>query len=310
MSTNICRSAEVSDMPLPPLPYKLRKTQSMCLSRDEFLFSDACKRTTLDVHGQSNSIPCYNSKEDSLKRVCPETLQRVLSGEFKHAYDNVIVVDCRFPYEYSGGHIKGAINLSSKDELEKYFLKNFESSKRTVIVFHCEYSSQRGPRMALHLRSRDRELNAMEYPNLYFPELYILDGGYRNFYSHAKQLCIPQSYIEMNDELYLIECKSRMMHFKESFSSRRSKPKSSNGSCHKYTESKSLLNRAPVRRASLLTRLRPSMSMMQSSSPPSLIQLFPHSSRSRIVTEPENTLTTSSPVARPTQNSVYFTPLM
>ena len=33
----------------------------------------------------------------------------------------VIVVDCRFDYEYQGGHIKGAINVNSKDAMEEVF---------------------------------------------------------------------------------------------------------------------------------------------------------------------------------------------
>ncbi|ORX95769.1 Rhodanese-like protein [Basidiobolus meristosporus CBS 931.73] len=308
MSTKVCRSAEVSDMPLPSPPHKLRKTQSMCLSREEFLFSDVCKRATLDAHGQQHSIPCFDSKEDTLKRICPETLQRVLSGEFEQAYEQLVVVDCRFPYEYAGGHIKGAINLSSKDELEKHFLNNFEFSKRTVIIFHCEYSSQRGPRMALHLRSRDRELNATEYPNLFFPELYILDGGYRNFYFQAKQLCIPQNYVEMNDEQHMLECKSRMMHFKESFSSRRSKSRSPSWSQSKSSECHSLLDRQPVRRASLLTRLRPSLS--SSGQPLNLapmIPLIPRRHLPRMMTnEPENVV--AAPVLSQTPNSIYISP--
>ncbi|ORY04162.1 Rhodanese-like protein [Basidiobolus meristosporus CBS 931.73] len=227
MLTKIRRSSELSDVALPPPPYKLRKTQSLCLGRHEFLFGDTSKQAALDIHGQFTTIPCFDSKEDTLKRISPQTLQRVLHGEFQPTYDQLIIVDCRFPYEYAGGHIEGAVNLSTKDELENHLLENFDFNKRTVIIFHCEYSSQRGPRMALHLRSRDRELNSMDYPNLYFPQLYILDGGYRSFYSQVKEFCVPQSYIEMNDEGYLSECKSRMMQFKESFTSRRNKQRSS-----------------------------------------------------------------------------------
>ncbi|KAK9768186.1 m-phase inducer phosphatase, variant 2 [Basidiobolus ranarum] len=211
-------------MPTPPPP-KLRKTQSLCLSNQEFLFKDTCKRTVLDTRGQLNSLPYFDSKEDTLKRISPQTLSEVLSGKFRDNYDKLVVVDCRFPYEYEGGHIEGALNLNTKEELEKHFFVNIPTSLRTIVIFHCEYSAQRGPRMALYLRNKDRELNVDNYPNLYFPELYIVDGGYRKFYEKHRELCTPQNYIEMNDNEYLEECKILMSRFCTNFSPRRNKPK-------------------------------------------------------------------------------------
>lgn len=29
-----------------------------------------------------------------------------LTGQFDHLVDQVIVIDCRYPYEFDGGHIK------------------------------------------------------------------------------------------------------------------------------------------------------------------------------------------------------------
>jgi hypothetical protein len=34
-----------------------------------------------------------------------------------------------------------------------------------------------------YLRSMDRSLNADVYPKLNYPEMYLLDGGYKNFYN-------------------------------------------------------------------------------------------------------------------------------
>jgi len=33
----------------------------------------------------------------------------------------IIIVDCRYDYEYNGGHIKGAININTKDGIENIF---------------------------------------------------------------------------------------------------------------------------------------------------------------------------------------------
>ena len=52
-----------------------------------------------------------------------------------------------------------------------------------LIIFHCEFSQKRGPRVCRALRARDRELNQKNWPLVDFPEIYVLDGGYCNFYS-------------------------------------------------------------------------------------------------------------------------------
>lgn len=36
------------------------------------------------------------------------------------------------------------------------------------------------------LRGHDRKLNEHNYPKLFYPELYLLEGGYKNFYEKYK----------------------------------------------------------------------------------------------------------------------------
>ena len=73
-------------------------------------------------------------------------LIEVLRGEVPGA-ENVMVVDARYDYEYAGGHIRGAINLSDP----QVFMDHFCSQVRQVdaIVIHCEFSSKRGPRLSV-----------------------------------------------------------------------------------------------------------------------------------------------------------------
>ena len=72
-----------------------------------------------------------------------------------------------------------------------------DNSKRLLIVIHCEFSSERGPRLMRDIRERDRTLNKQCYPKLYYPELYLLEGGYKNFYQLYSDNCIPKSYKPM-----------------------------------------------------------------------------------------------------------------
>lgn len=52
---------------------------------------------------------------------------------------------------------------------------------RTVVVFYCEFSSERGPRMFRHIRNLDRRLHLASYPALAVPHMYVLAGGYKAF---------------------------------------------------------------------------------------------------------------------------------
>jgi len=81
-------------------------------------------------------------------------------------------------------------------------------AKREIIIFHCEFSSARGPALMRDLRSRDREVNKPTYPNLYHPETYLLHEGYKVFWENYPDLCTPRAYQPMKDPKYSAEEKS------------------------------------------------------------------------------------------------------
>jgi len=80
----------------------------------------------------------------------PAQLAKLLENKYSHVVDSYTVVDCRYPYEYVGGHIKGAVNIWDKDTLLDRFFSSPEhpcEDKRSILIFHCEFSSKRGPNM-------------------------------------------------------------------------------------------------------------------------------------------------------------------
>ncbi|XP_037705906.1 M-phase inducer phosphatase 1 isoform X4 [Choloepus didactylus] len=140
-------------------------------------------------------------KHQDLKYISPEIMASVLNGKFANLIKEFVIIDCRYPYEYEGGHIKGAVNLHMEEEVEDFLLKKPiipTDDKRIIVVFHCEFSSERGPRMCRYVRERDRLDN--EYPKLHYPELYVLKGGYKEFFLKCQSHCEPPSYRPMHHE--------------------------------------------------------------------------------------------------------------
>jgi hypothetical protein len=104
---------------------------------------------------------------------------------------NFIIIDCRFDYEYAGGHIEGAVNLSSPEELKSFLFSSKERleelvKQRTILIFHCEFSQRRAPFLYSCLRDNDRRCNVDVYPRLFFPDIYVMEGGYCAFWQKYK----------------------------------------------------------------------------------------------------------------------------
>ncbi|XP_068194828.1 M-phase inducer phosphatase 2 [Antennarius striatus] len=147
-------------------------------------------------------LPTVSGKHQELKYITSETMVAALSSQFDHLLERLVIIDCRYPYEFEGGHIKGAVNLHQEEQVEEFLLQTpiipSCPDKRVVIIFHCEFSSERGPRMCRFVRERDRATN--DYPKLHYPELYILKGGYKDFFHDFESQCEPQSYRPMHHE--------------------------------------------------------------------------------------------------------------
>jgi rhodanese-related sulfurtransferase len=120
------------------------------------------------LRGGSNVDPpllCPSTADPSALRAgasCPLSLQ--LSAEGRR----FTVVDARYDFEFSGGHIEGAISINKASDLAEYFFPDQRRAEREgapippppplsehVYVFHCEYSQKRGPEL-LKVKSKSR----------------------------------------------------------------------------------------------------------------------------------------------------------
>lgn len=163
--------------------------------------SSANTRLIGDMSGIHTLPIMTSSKHKDLASITPSTLAAVINGHYKEKLSDYIIFDARYPYEFEGGHIANAESAYAK---EKIFNKLFNSPMTTkngkpmVLIFHCEFSSERGPKLMREIRERDRMLNKHCYPSLNYPEIYLLEGGYKSFYEGHDNLCEPNGYMPMH----------------------------------------------------------------------------------------------------------------
>jgi len=158
-------------------------------------------------------LPTFSagSKHPSLRSIDCHTLADLILGKHKDHVESFRIVDVRYKFEFDGGHIQGAENWQHGEDEQflnaflpstplpeppQYCLENKE--RRNILIFHCEFSSQRGPDFYKKLRERDRQLNKDVYPGLHYPECYLLHLGYKEFFKNFPDLCTG-SYTEMID---------------------------------------------------------------------------------------------------------------
>ena len=96
-----------------------------------------------------------------------------------------------------------------------FFYRYDSTEQRDILVFHCEFSSKRGPDYCTKLRTKDRNVNKDVYPGLHYPEVwylkflqffiklhpfqvYLLHKGYKEFWTNHPDLC-EGGYTEMDN---------------------------------------------------------------------------------------------------------------
>jgi len=88
---------------------------------------------------------------------------------------DVLLLDVRYPYEFSGGHIIGAHNHPSRSSLAEYQIK---TPHKIPVIVYCEFSSIRAPQCAKNILGGG-----------VFVNVYVMTGGYNAFVQKYPQFC-------------------------------------------------------------------------------------------------------------------------
>lgn len=182
-----------------------------------------------DAVQKEKKLKSFNHKQTLIECISTETAGELLRGaeHMRRLYDRVVVIDCRFQYEFDGGHIHVPPHLA--DWIQVLHIPPHESHKamdlfftgggarplpamsigqdRVCTIFHCEFSQRRGPEMHQKVRSEDRRrVGSENWPQLYYPEMYVLDLGYKSFWESFPNMCQPQSYVTERDPRFADDC--------------------------------------------------------------------------------------------------------
>lgn len=100
-------------------------------------------------------LPLIEGQHTDLRSISAHTMANLLRGVYKNSVASFRVIDCRYPYEFEGGHIRNAENLYTHEQIINELVNAKteapkvvpEGPMRNIIVFHCEFSSERGPKL-------------------------------------------------------------------------------------------------------------------------------------------------------------------
>lgn len=209
--------ATLASPPAPPRKLALGQNMSYGYtpSRGDTRY-DASQRVDYDepetpaLAGSCALIPSALDAALGLPTIDGATLRGLMSSHDAE----LVVIDCRFPYEYSGGRARGALNFYLPHDVQRFLASRASISANTVYVFYCEFSSERAPRMWRHVRNLDRRDHIANYPSLSFPHTYVLAGGFSKFYEQHPDCCEGQM-ISMSDSRFTNLCREYVTRSRE-----------------------------------------------------------------------------------------------
>ena len=88
-------------------------------------------------------MPLLNASSSENQISC-HTLNQLIHGEFQIS-NQYVLLDARYEYEYEGGSIKGAINVTDPTKALEMVDQYLETN--TMVIVFCEFSQKRGPRL-------------------------------------------------------------------------------------------------------------------------------------------------------------------
>jgi len=157
--------------------------------------------------GTFTSIPSeVSASHGGIPMIDSNTVKQLLIEDA----NRVVLIDCRYFYEYQNGHIVQSAHVMFPEDCQRGFLlardklrlnctnnnnnnnRDSERKENLVFVFYDDGEANAMPmhhramQLFRHIRNLDRLDNMHTYPNLYFPNMYVLKGGFKAFIESSR----------------------------------------------------------------------------------------------------------------------------
>jgi len=179
--------------------------------------------------GSVTSIP---SEIDASRGGIPMIDSNAMKKLLLEDENGVVLIDCRYFYEYRNGRISSSHNVVFPDDCQRGFIiardkllncaNHRNSEKRDLVyVFYDDGEANamamhhRATQLFRHIRNLDRLDNMHTYPNLCFPNMFVLKGGFKAFIESSRdreweddhRIFYEGSFVSMDDWRFSNETK-------------------------------------------------------------------------------------------------------
>jgi len=125
-----------------------------------------------DFASIASNLNFKRGRFENVKQISCQEVRDILVEETTNPF---VILDCRFDYEFFGGHLRGAVKCPTRTSIEEIF-EQYEHVENVKFILHCELSVCRAPRAADYLACLfDRYVGRK-------PTFYIMNGGYSRFW--------------------------------------------------------------------------------------------------------------------------------
>jgi predicted sulfurtransferase len=114
----------------------------------EFMWRPSGRSNNMPVTTRSQRVPSHVNDVGIPIIDSHELVEKIDSVLRDAKFERVLVIDCRNPYEYEGGHIRDAVNYSDKESLRTWLSQSIRLRRRKAhVVLYCEHGLQRSLEM-------------------------------------------------------------------------------------------------------------------------------------------------------------------
>ena len=128
-------------------------------------------------HLPRNSHPRAPTDPES---ITPAALASYIKNPSQLRYNQLTIIDCRYPFEFNSGRIVGAVNVQTKQQMDA--MQHQFRSPNTLFVFYSQDSKERAPMVCSMFKEALREVAGCQFA--------VLEGGMKDFSSSYSFLCI------------------------------------------------------------------------------------------------------------------------